>query len=277
MSAAGEQSPTRGWRAQLQLAFARRAARTCIVERQHRGPLLVQRPFYPEGDVCHTYIVHPPGGVVGGDELQLQIETRDEAHALVTTPAAAKFYRSDGRTARQNQLLRAHDTTLEWLPQESIFYPQANVRSTTRIEVTSRAKFIGWEIACLGLPARQQPFDAGDLRLHLELWGDGSPLLIDRLRISGADHQGGSRWGLGGHDAVGTLLVYPATAAMVDAARSLQQPGVELGVTLVDEVLVCRALAAQGEPIKRAFIAGWQTLRPQLLDRPAVLPRIWAT
>lgn len=272
MSATGEQSQTDGWRAQLQLTFARSAVRTCIVERQHRGPLLVQRPFYPEGDVCHAYIIHPPGGVVGGDELQLQVEARNQAHAVLTTPAAAKFYRSDGRTARQDQILHADDATLEWLPQESIFYPQANVRTTTRIELRSHARFIGWEIACLGLPARQQPFDAGELRLHLELWVDGSPLLIDRLRISGA-----SRSGLGGHEAIGTLLAYPATRTMVDAVRNVQQAGVEVGVTLVDRVLVCRALAAQGEPIKRTFIESWRTLRPQLLDRPAVLPRIWAT
>lgn len=273
MIATGENSPTQGWRAHLQLAFARRAGRTCIVERQHQGPLLVQRPFYPEGEICHAYIVHPPGGVVGGDELRLQVDTRPSAHALLTTPAAAKFYRSDGRIAHQNQILHADDATLEWLPQESIFYPQANVRSTTRVELGASAKFIGWEIACLGLPARKQPFDAGELRLHLELWADGTPLLIDRLRISGA----ATRWGLGSHEAIGTLLAYPATREMVDAVRLVQQPGVELGVTLVDKVLVCRALAAQAEPIKRAFIASWQTLRPLLLDRPAVLPRIWAT
>jgi urease accessory protein len=212
--------------------------------------------------------------VVGGDELKLEVDARDAAHALLTTPAASKFYRSDGRTARQEQILRADDTTLEWLPQESIFYPQARVRSTTRIELGSRAKFIGWEIACLGLPARKQPFDAGELRLHLELWVDGSPLLIDRLRICGADS---NRWGLGGHEAIGTMLVYPATRAMIDTVRGLNPAGVELGVTLVDKVLVCRALAAQAEPIKRAFIECWQALRPQLLDRPAVLPRIWAT
>lgn len=272
MSAVGEQAPDSGWRAQLQLTFARGAARTSIVERQHRGPLLVQRPFYPEGDVCHAYIVHPPGGVVGGDELQLHVDIRDEAHALLTTPAAAKFYRSDGRTARQQQTLRANAGALEWLPQENIFYPQANVRTTTRIDLGSQATFIGWEIACLGLPARQQPFDQGELRLHLELWVDDAPLLIDRLRISGD-----ARWGLGGHEAIGTLLAYPATRAMVESVRNLQPLGVELGVTLVDKVLVCRALGSQGEPIKRAFVASWQTLRPQLLQRPAVPPRIWAT
>ena len=232
----------------------------------------MQRPFYPEGDVCHAYIVHPPGGVVGGDELHLEVDAKDEAHALLTTPAAAKFYRSDGRTARQEQILRADGTTLEWLPQESIFYPQARVRSATRIELAPRARFIGWEIACLGLPARKQPFDCGELRLHLELWVAGTPLLIDRLRISGD-----TGWGLGGHESIGTLLAYPATRAMVDAVRGLQSPGVELGVTLVDEVLVCRALSAQAEPIKRAFIERWKTLRPPLLDRPAVPPRIWAT
>lgn len=209
---------------------------------------------------------------MGGDELTLHVDVRDGAHALLTTPAAAKFYRSDGRTARQEQLLHARDTVLEWLPQESIFYPEANVRSTTRIELGSRAKFIGWEIACLGLPARKQPFDAGQLHLHLELWVDGAPLLIDRLRIASA-----RQFGLGGHEALGTLLAYPATRAMIDAVRELKQAGVELAVTLVDTVLVCRALAAQGEPIKRAFIECWQTLRPRLLDRPATPPRIWAT
>lgn len=272
MSALGEQSPTSGWRAQLELTFARAAGRTRIIERRHHGPLLVQRPFYPEGDVCHAYIVHPPGGVVGGDELRLQVATRDDAHALLTTPAAAKFYRSDGRTARQEQILHAHGGSLEWLPQESIFYPQARVRSVTRIELAAGAKFIGWEIACLGLPARKQPFDSGELRLHLELWEAGAPLLIDRLRIAGD-----TRWGLGGHESIGTLLAYPATRAMLEIARSLQPPDVELGVTLVDNVLLCRALAAQAEPIKRAFIDAWNTLRPSLLDRPAVPPRIWAT
>lgn len=272
MSAVGEQSPTSGWRARLELQFARAAGRTRIVARRHHGPLLVQRPFYPEGEVCHAYVVHPPGGVVGGDELQLHVAIKDDAHALLTTPAAAKFYRSDGRTARQEQILRADGALLEWLPQESIFYPQAKVRSVTRIELAARARFIGWEIACLGLPARKQPFDSGELRLHLELWEAGAPLLIDRLRIAGE-----SRWGLGGHESIGTLLAYPATRAMVDAVRHLQAPDVELGITLVDGVLVCRALAAQAEPIKRAFIDVWRTLRPLLLDRPAVPPRIWAT
>jgi urease accessory protein len=265
------------WQAQLQLGFASRAGKTYLARRLHSGPLLVQRPFYPEGSPCHTYIVHPPGGVVGGDELRLDVDAAPGSHVLLTTPAAAKFYRSDGRTARQMQTLRAEGAAIEWLPQESIFYPAARVRSTTRIELATRSRFIGWEMACLGLPARDEPFDAGELRLHLELCVDGAPLLIDRLRLSGAESALGASWGLAGHIALGTLLAYPAERTALEAVRDIQVERVELAATLVDKVLVVRCLAQQAESIRRAFIQAWQRLRPQLLDRAAVLPRIWAT
>jgi urease accessory protein len=269
----GQQS----WRAQLQLGFASRAGKTYLARRLHSGPLLVQRPFYPEGSACHAYIVHPPGGVVGGDELQLDVDAAPGSHVLLTTPAAAKFYRSDGRTAQQTQTLRAEGAAIEWLPQESIFYPAALVRSTTRIELATRSRFIGWEMACLGLPARDEAFDAGELRLHLELCVDDAPLLIDSLRLSGSGSALHSSWGLAGHTSFGTLLAYPADRTALEAVRGIQIERVELAATLVDEVLVVRCLAQRAEAIRRGFIQAWHRLRPQLLDRPAVLPRIWAT
>ena len=115
-----------GWQASLRLGFAPRAARTALVHREQRGPLAVQRPFYPEGDTCHLYLLHPPGGVVGGDRLDIEARTTGEAHALVTTPGATKFYLSAGHTAHQTQRLRVGaGGALEWLPQENIFFPGA--------------------------------------------------------------------------------------------------------------------------------------------------------
>ena len=116
------------------------------------------------------YLVHPPGGVVGGDELRIDVQVDAGAHALITTPAATKFYRCDGRHSSQTQELRAAGATLEWLPQENIFYRGADVRTATRVHVDADSRFIGWEINCLGLPARGEHFDAGALRLDLELW-----------------------------------------------------------------------------------------------------------
>jgi urease accessory protein len=266
-----------GWLAHLRLRFAAREGRTYLAERHHVGPLLVQRPFHPEPDACHAYIVHPPGGVVGGDRLELQVDAGVGSHVLLTTPAATKFYRSGGKLASQRQQVDARDAIVEWLPQETIFYRGATVRSETIIRLRSAAKFIGWEIPCFGMPARQETFDAGELRLNLELWRDESPLLIDRMRIVGSDESRTSPWGLGGHQAVGTLLAYPADGQAVELARSAAAPGAELAVTLVDGVLVCRCVAQQAETVKHLFIAIWQLLRPCLLGRPAVLPRIWRT
>ncbi len=110
------QAEPEGWRAELRLGFARSGERTVLAERRHVGPLQVQRPFYPEGGrFCHVYVLHPPGGVVGGDELRLDVDVAGHAHALVTTPAAGKFYRSRGPRALQLQILRvAPHASLEW-------------------------------------------------------------------------------------------------------------------------------------------------------------------
>ena len=125
-----------GWEAELELGFTPGPGRTALTHRRRRGPLAVQRPFYPEGGVCHVYLLHPPGGVVGGDSLHIQADVSKGAHALVTTPGAAKFYLSAGDTAQQVQHLHVTaDASLEWLPQENIFFPGAITRLETRIEL----------------------------------------------------------------------------------------------------------------------------------------------
>jgi urease accessory protein len=267
----------RGWSAELALHFAQRDGQTFLAGRRHTGPLLVQRPFFPEPATCHVYIVHPPGGIVGGDELSTAVTASVGSHAVLTTPAATKFYRSDAKCAIQNQRIDMHAATCEWLPQETIFYRHARARSDSIFKLDAQSRLIAWEIPCLGLPARGEPFDSGTLQLGMEVWVDGEPRFIDRLHIDGSAAARSASWGLASYEAIGTLLAYPATAAIVAAVRELQLAGVELAVTLVDEVLVCRCLSAQAETVKRAFVAVWRSIRPKMLGREAVLPRIWAT
>jgi len=266
-----------GWRARLELEFRQRGGATFLARRGHVGPLLVQRPFFPEPNVCHVYVVHPPGGIVGGDDLTIQVRTLAGAHALVTTPAATKFYRCERKEAIQRQHLAVGAAAFEWLPQETIFYPGAAARSETIVRLQSDSRFIGWEMPCLGLPARGERFDRGRLSLDLELWIDEEPRLIERLRLEGASPARSARWGFAGHEAIGTLLAYPANAALLAAVRALSSEGLEVAATCVDEVLVCRCLGAQGEQVKRTLIAAWQSIRPLVLGRGAVSPRIWAT
>ena len=283
-----------GWQARLELQFEAAAARTRLAHRRHRGPLMVQRAFYPEppapddalaAQPCHVYVLHPPGGVVSGDELALEVEVRPQAHALLTTPAAGKFYRRiehDGgapRVARLTQTLRVEGGVLEWLPQENIFYPQAAVALHTRVALGAAARFIGWEIGCLGLPASAAGLGGGTLRASFELWQGATPLLLERQNIDRACLQALS--GLAGHPALGTLLAYPAGARELTLARArlaaMNCADMRLACTLVDGALSCRGMAARADRLKQAFIDVWRALRAELLGRPAMPPRVWAT
>ena len=147
--------PTRSWPATLKLDFIKGARKT-FVHRSHRGPLGMQRAFYPEGDVCHVTLLHPPGGVVSGDELEISVNVGRGASALVVTPGATKHYRSraavsgagvagslnPGAVERETgaslpsvgvvrQLLNVDGGSLEWLPNESIHFDgsEAQVRA----------------------------------------------------------------------------------------------------------------------------------------------------
>ena len=276
--------PGQGWRAELELGFVGGAGKgsgcTTLARRRHLGPLRVQRPFYPEGPVCHVYVVHPPGGVVGGDRLDLRLNASAGAQVLLTTPAAGKFYRSAGAEARQRIELRITGaSSLEWLPQETIHYPGALVRQQTVVRLDASARFIGWDLAAYGLAARNEPFDSGRVAQGFELWCGERPLLLDHLLLRGGSAAFGSRWGLDGATALGTLVACPATADDVAAARAAIEPMPEVtaGLSLVDGVLVGRVLAGQTDAAMRALLALWRVLRPRLMQRDAVLPRIWAT
>lgn len=267
-----------GWEASLDLQFARRGDRTVLAKKSQYGPLTAQRSFYPEGSVCHLYLLHPPGGIAGGDHLDIQVTTGAEAHALLTTPGATKFYRSIGPTAYQTQRLHLAGGSLEWLPQENIFFPGARVETLTEINLTDDSNYIGWEMHCLGRPVINESFDTGRLISRTVVKRDGIPLLIDRLAVDGEHSLHGTAM-LRGLPVAATLIASTADNSMLEAAREAigAYSSPDIGVTLVADILVCRYLGGSSEDARKRFIRIWRAIRPLLTQRPAVLPRIWAT
>jgi urease accessory protein len=270
-----------GWQARLDLRFARQGERTVLARRLHSGPLAVQRPFHPEGPhgACHVYLLHPPGGVVGGDGLDIAVQAGESTRVLLTTPAASKLYRSAGACARLTQTLRVDEgAQLEWLPQPTIAFAGVHARVATRVDLAPGGRFIGWEIVCLGRSDSGARY-AGRLGLALELWRDGAPLWVERARYDGTDLLHAAH-GLRGHAVSGTLLASPAPAAAVlEAVRAAldEHGGVLSGASTVDDVLALRVLGQQAEPVQRALVAAWAVLRPAVFGRIASAPRIWAT
>ena len=266
-----------GWQASLSLGYQSRDQGTVLAHRQRQGPLTIQRSFYPEGPVCHNYLLHPPGGIVGGDRLQLDVRVESGAHALITTPGAAKFYRSAGATATVEQRLTVENAaTLEWLPQENILFPGAQARMKTRIDLAADSRFLGWEVHCLGRPVIAERFSHGRADLGLELWIDGHPVLVERLRLNQERDLHGAA-GLRGKPVTATLLASGADAAILATVQEYLGQCPYAAATRLDQLLVIRFLGDDTSVLLALLRELWALLRPAVIGVPACPPRIWAT
>ena len=198
----------------------------------------------------------------------------------VPTPAAAKFYRSDGRLAKLEQKLTvADDALLEWLPQETIFFNGCEVHASTRIDLQAEARLVAWEIVCLGRPASEDWFSTGESTQRIELWRDNHPVFLERGRYTGGGDVLAAKWGLANCTVSGTMLVTPADRETLENARDIecQFESSLFSASLLDDVLVCRFLGNRGEHARKCFTDVWSAIRPQLANRPVSVPRIWLT
>ena len=282
-------APIEGWQASLALRFGSRNDRTILVHKEHRGPLRVQRPFYPESaGQAHVYILHPPGGVVAGDVLSIQADFTESAHGLITTPSAGRVYRTNDARLPQTQITRirvSDDAWGEWLPQENIVFTGALARNTTQVALEGDARFIGWEIACLGRPASQEWFESGELQQTFSLTRDGVPLLHERSVMQGGSALLQAPWGMQGMTALGTLVCTSGDKTLLATlkAHCEQMCGngsggrLKIAVTALPGLIVVRALGDNAAPIRAAFIDCWYAMRLQMKQQAAVAPRIWFT
>lgn len=276
------------WHAKLDLAVHCDESRRCLVHATHVGPLRVLKTLYPEGTgIAHQVLVHPPGGIVGGDRLDIRLDLQPHAHAVLTTPGATRFYRSAGGTGAQHvHATLGSSTRLEWLPLESIAHSGCIAHNQARFELANDAEMIGWDLLALGLPASGEAFTAGRFTQHLELPG----VWLERGVIDSADTRLlRSPLGLAGHSTLLTLwfaagreMPGARVDVLVDAARECLQTHAGAtpvaGVTALQQrVVVLRALAHRVEPamtLAQAVRAAWRGVAWQL---EPTAPRVWRT
>lgn len=278
------------WRGSLQLDYRRDtvdgAPRTVVHDR-HDGPLRVLASLYPEAPlVCHNVLVHPPGGIVGGDELRIGASLGEGAHALITTPGATRYYRSTGAAATQTvQAALADGARLEWLPLETIAYSGCIAHNKLRFVLAPGAEMIGWDVLALGLPASDQAFERGSFTQNIELpgrWLERGVIAADDTRLLD------SPLGWAGHRVMGTLWFASGGAmpdarrdALLDEARGVMDTHLlrpTAGVTSAhDGVVVLRALAPRVEPLMNLLIAVWAGWRRAAWRLEGCTPRVWRT
>jgi urease accessory protein len=273
------------WHAQLRMDYVHQHGRT-VVHHQHQGPLRILQSLYPEGNaVCHNVLVHPPGGLVGGDVMEIDVDVQPHAHGLITTPGATRFYRSDKGLATQHVRARvAAHARLEWLPLETIAYNGCQGVNQTVFELAPGAELMAWDITALGLPNANQPFEQGQLQQHLEI----KDVWLERGLIDAQDTRlMDGPLGLAKHRCMATLVFACGTdlgRERRDMALSLAREltelapnGVMAGVTSPHpRVVVLRTLSPLVEPAQSLLRGVWSAWRQGLWAMPAGLPRIWS-
>ncbi len=283
------------WKGSLRLDYRRDlhgapgpATPRTVAHSRHDGPLRVLASLYPEAPIiCHQVLVHPPGGLVGGDELGIDIEVHEGAHALVTTPGATRFYRSLGAASSQRLAARvANGGRLEWLPLETIAFSGCIAENRMRFELAPQAETIGWDILALGLPASDQAFARGSITQTIDFPGrwlehgtvaaDDTVLLDSPLGFVGLRTLA-TLW-----FAAGSPLPTARRDLLLNAAR--QSIGADdtlrriAGVTSAhDGIVVLRVLAPRVEPAMALLTRVWAAWREAAWGLFACLPRVWRT
>lgn len=270
---------------------------TTVGHALHSGPLRVLRSLYPEGPhICHQVLVHPPGGIAGGDRLALTLKLAAGSHALLTTPGATRFYRSAGDEAEQTLDAQVTDgARLEWLPLETLLHDGVRARNRLRFGLAAGAEMIGWDCLALGLPASKLAFERGRFEQRIEVAGDdGSPVWLERGLIDfDAPHAELTRrrlaspLGWAGCGVLTTLWFASGRAiddarreSLVDAAREAfaTDDPLRWGCTSPNpQTVVVRGLGLRVEPLMRMAVQVWAAWRRAGWQLDASTPRVWRT
>lgn len=275
-----------GWHGHLALDYQFDGSTTRSRSRHH-GPMRVLASLYPEGPrVCHHVLLHPPGGLVGGDVLELDVGLCPSSHAVLTTPGATRFYRSAGDEALQLVSAQiAAGARLEWLPMETICHRGTRAANRLKFVLEPGAEMIGWDTLALGLPASGESFDAGYLHQQIELPG----CWLERAIVDGANRRLlESRLGWAGNSVLACIWFSrgdPIDGAMrqrlLDSAREAAAASgldASAGATCPnDRLVMLRALSQRTEPAMRLLAKTRASWRRLAWDMPANPPRIWQT
>lgn len=289
-------APKSAWLANLSLEFSLTSSGSQLTHTKRNGPLSVQKAFYPEGrDCAHIYLLHPPAGIVSGDELHITIKINEQAHTLVTTPGANRFYRAredlsigDSKQIQHCNIFIAKQAKCENFPLETIVYEGADGFNTVDVHLTNDSAYLGWDMTCLGLPRSGQLFKNGHYSQLNRVYCDNTLIYHDRISINPNNQIHQHSAGLNNLSVFATFMAYAPAGQVNDTEKKAliaqlrddiiaENAETKISISQIRQLLVIRYLGQHAQECKALFILLWQKMRPLYLNKDTSIPRVWHT
>ena len=281
------------WHGSCCLQFHKAASRT-----QYQGgcisPLKLLRAEHGNDGRCEIPIIHTAGGLVGGDQLNLDLTLNNESRSLITSVAAQKVYGTVGRSrinpkglwTNQKVLCNLQNNSdLEWLPQEIILYANALFEQKMTVKLTFNSSFLGAEIVRLGRTASKETLQEGCFRSGISLQRIDKTTtkweLVDRLEFQGDSLQ--DNHGLACEPVFGSLIwAAPRYIKHADIKTLIEEcredrTGLEgnMRCGALDNGLVARYTGRSSREARFWFCRIWERTRLlRGLTKPRI-PRVW--
>ena len=171
----------------LRLVFERRGDATILRRCRYTLPLQVLSPLTLDDGTCYLPLLNPTGGVLGGDRFHTEVVLEQGSRVCLSTPSAARVYRTSGAPAEMHTVLRVGgNSTLEYFPDHLIPHPGSSLRQSLRVEMGEGSRGIFFDGFAAGRIALGERWLLRDFDSRTEIFLRGQPIFMNRTRIVGA-------------------------------------------------------------------------------------------
>ncbi len=258
------------------LAFERRGAKTIAHRAYQSGTVKLRFPkdHHNTSSSLDCVLINLGGGLTGGDCLTLSASLGTESHAVLTTQACEKIYRSLGNAARiENRFFIGPKARLDYLAQPGIFFDQAHLQRSTHIDMANDATYMGLDAMIFGRAAMGEIVQHGTLHDRCYITRGGKLIHAEHFRLSGhLAEQINCPAILGGHTSMATFrYIAPDAESRLDHMRALiEHSSHPAAASAWDGILLLRMAAPSGY----ALIGALTKIITQFRQSP--MPRVWA-
>lgn len=260
-------------RGEARISIRRAADATRLHRLYQAGAAKFRLPKIHDKNRVEAVLINTAGGLTGGDRFSVDVAVEENAHAVVTTQACERVYKSLGSDAVvENRLAVASGACLEWIPQETLFFDGGALKRSIEVDLAQDASALLMEPLVFGRQAMGESVTQGRYRDRWRVRVAGRLAYADNANLDGDIARDMQRLGTGkGALAfVSGLFVGPDPAGLRDRLREdAPATGIEAGVSVARDVLILRAASVDSQSLRRWIAHVFQTVTRR------DLPRAW--